>query len=326
MNNWVLSKSEYDILLKYIGCGNFPDADIIVFGNEEGTGGYSVEANVKARVNLFGKDTLGQEYKHMIKIDSNNFGFYEPSSLEGRKKVERYLKENEKSQPIGFSKGVFNQSIARICLALEQPNSRDWFKGKDNNEETWEMIKKYVIDELYEERRGIQTALTDWRPLPRENQTVWYEKEYGLIATSKDNNPYLSTFDKPLANSSSVQEFSEYYEDMKKRSDILKLMFEKSKAKVIISIGGCGGFKKDAFELMFGKGIFKPLKFKNANMYNSNGQELKSYYATVALGNKIKNIYLIPFPDPGQVFRTQEDALKMLEELTYEYIKPNILK
>lgn len=47
---WKLTKEEYDVLLSYIGCGNFPKADIIVFGNEEGTGGYSVEANVKARV------------------------------------------------------------------------------------------------------------------------------------------------------------------------------------------------------------------------------------------------------------------------------------
>lgn len=48
MGQWTLSKEEYERLLAYVGCGNFLDADIIVFGNEEGTGGYSVEANVKA--------------------------------------------------------------------------------------------------------------------------------------------------------------------------------------------------------------------------------------------------------------------------------------
>lgn len=56
MSEWRLSKDEYDMLLSYVGLGNVPNADIIVFGNEEGTGGYSVFANVKARVNLFGKD------------------------------------------------------------------------------------------------------------------------------------------------------------------------------------------------------------------------------------------------------------------------------
>ncbi|WKL03186.1 hypothetical protein Q0F98_05810 [Paenibacillus amylolyticus] len=39
VENWRLSKEEYKILLSYIGCGDIPNADILVFGNEEGTGG-----------------------------------------------------------------------------------------------------------------------------------------------------------------------------------------------------------------------------------------------------------------------------------------------
>jgi hypothetical protein len=321
MSEWRLTKKDYDILLSYIGCGNFPDADIIVYGNEEGTGGYSVEANVKARVNLFGKDPKGKDYLYCIKNNDPVHGFYEPSGREGGKKVEQYIKHNEKIQEDGFTAGSFNQAIARICLTLEDNKKNNWFESAEENTFAWETIKNYIVNELYKPRIGIQTALADWRPLPRENEKVW-PSEYSSIAKSKKNNYYLSTFDKPKSKKIFRNDFSDFKKDMQKRMNILKYLFEMSKCKVIIGIGGVNGFKKESLELMFGENIFKDLTIESADMFNKKGQRLSALTATVPLENKTLHIYLIPFPEAGNIFKTQKDALKMLNELTTRYIIP----
>jgi len=320
------------MLLSYIGCGNFPDADIIVFGNEEGTGGYSVEANVKARVELYGRDSNSSAAPTYL-IDPNDWtkGFYEPSASGGAKKVENYV-DSANIQQSGFVAGVFNPSIARICLALEDP-SLGWFSEEDESaerkKEAWARIKSYIINDLYEPRKGIQTALADWRPLPRANESTWYPEEYGDIANSLKNNQYLDVFNRPDRNTFNNKnytkpEFSNFTVDRLNRSDTLKRLFQFSKAKVVIGIGGANGFKKKALEMMFGKDLFTPLAFDTVDMRNNRGHQIQSFTAQLQLEDKTIHVFLIPFPSVGQIFKTQKDSLGMLKELTERYIKPII--
>ncbi|AHN24404.1 hypothetical protein [Lysinibacillus varians] len=320
---WKLTKEEYDVLLSYVGCGNFPEADIIVFGNEEGTGGYSVEANAKARVNLYGRDEITGQFLTCLKDGNWQNGFYEPNAYGGRRKVEKYILpiEIKKNK---FTKGVFNQTIARLCLAIEDP-SKDWFQGSSGSGATeWEEIKQFVSKQLYRPRDGVQTALADWRPLPRpsEREADWPKEEYSAISLSTKNNPYLAFFNNPKRNRKKPSDFSNFQEDMKKRLEILKNLFITSKANVIIGIGGVSGFKKDALELMFEDIKFVPLEFNTADMFTRKNRELQVLTSTISLPNKNLQIFLIPFPEAGNVFKTQEDALNMLKELFVQYINP----
>ncbi|MGO4107887.1 hypothetical protein [Paenibacillus sp. YAF4_2] len=50
------NKEQNDCLLYYMGCGNLPEADILFLGNEEGAGGYNIEANVEARYQCYGTE------------------------------------------------------------------------------------------------------------------------------------------------------------------------------------------------------------------------------------------------------------------------------
>lgn len=119
MEAWKLTKEEYDVLLSYIGCGNIPKADILVFGNEEGTGGYSVTANVKARTQLFGRDLVSGPIKHCVEADNWKNGFYQPDAQAGGKLVEEFLLPYERQHSSDFTGGVFNSAIARLCLSYE---------------------------------------------------------------------------------------------------------------------------------------------------------------------------------------------------------------
>ncbi|PJN57805.1 hypothetical protein PAEAM_39120 [Paenibacillus sp. GM1FR] len=82
VEDWRLSKAEYDILLSYIGCGDILNADILVFGNEEGTGGYTVTENVKARTRLITTDESSDVRNYCIEANNWREGFYYPN-LEG---------------------------------------------------------------------------------------------------------------------------------------------------------------------------------------------------------------------------------------------------
>src|SRR4051812_7188937 len=78
--NWNLSKPEYEKLLSFLGYGNVPEADIMVFGNEEGTGGYSEETNVKARCQEYGRDQK-DNYINTIKcIKTTNHRLFDSNS------------------------------------------------------------------------------------------------------------------------------------------------------------------------------------------------------------------------------------------------------
>lgn len=253
MEPWSLNEEEYKILLSYIGCGEIPKADILIFGNEEGTGGYSVTANVKARTQLFGRDEISGSIKHCIEENNWREGFYQPDAQTGGKLVEQFLLPHEKKHLNDFTGGVFNAAIARLCLASERSGEDNWFQGSANTT-AFNTIKEYIRQNLYKPRtEGIQTALLDWRPLPRLTESRWYTIEYGAVALSPENkpnqeNPYLAVFNKPKAKYNpkrySTSGFSDFKEDMEFRTRIIKNALIKSDAQILLGIGGAGGFKK----------------------------------------------------------------------------------
>lgn len=324
VENWRLSKEEYKILLSYIGCGDIPNADILVFGNEEGTGGYSVTENVKARTQLILAG--GDVSNYSIEAKNWREGFFYPDS-------DQLLATHENKRTKDFTAGVFNAAIARLCLAHERSSSNNWFQGAANVQ-AYEAIKEYIGRRLYKPRaEGIQTALIDWRPLPRLTERIW-PIEYGAVAASPEDkpnqdNPYLAVFNKPKGRFNpkkyTTTSFSDFKEDMNFRASIIKNALIKSKAQILLGIGGAGGFKKDALEVMFGKDIFSTIPF-TCDMRNSKGQLQKAFKAEVPLDNKTLYIFLIPFPSAGQGFSSQENALGMLEELSNNYLEPILMK
>ncbi|MEK4372369.1 MULTISPECIES: hypothetical protein [Paenibacillus] len=326
MEDWRLSKAEYDILLSYIGCGDILNADILVFGNEEGTGGYTVTENVKARTRLITTDESSDVRNYCIEANNWREGFYYPD-------FEGLFTGYEKKHSKGFTKGVFNAAIARLCLAHERNSQSNWFEGSPNTDEFC-VIKEYIGDKLYKPKtEGIQTALIDWRPLPRSTERKWYPNEYGAVALSPEDkpnqgNPYLAAFNKPKGRFKpqkySTSSFSDFKEDTNLRARIIKNALTKSRAQILLGIGGAAGFKKDALELMFGKNLFSSIPF-SCDMRNSKGQLQKAFKAEISLDNRVLYIFLIPFPSAGLGFISQENALGMLAELSDKYLKPILM-
>jgi hypothetical protein len=208
----------------------------------------------------------------------------------------------------------------------------DWFQTKKENLRAWDQIKEYIKNDLYSLGNGIKTALADWAPLPREGMGEWPE-EYAPIApptkkNPENNNPYLMAFHDPKYRHHQEEnvksQFSDFHKDVEIRAGILKALFQMSRAKVIIGIGGAGGYKKDALELMFSESIFRPLGFAETDMTTKSGGKLNAYNAVIQSEKRDINIFLVPFPLAGNVFKTKKDALCMLKELVCDYIKPII--
>lgn len=324
MQPYQMTEEQYRTLLSFVGYGDFANADIIVFGNEEHADGYSIEANVTARTNLFGRSDDGS-FLHRINFDDENYVYYESSVETGRQKIQTlHALEEPNTMPLHPKLSLLDLSLARLVLSLERTDDGDWFSGADQAEQ-WAQVKTFASQQLFCPRAtGIRTAITDWKPLPRNKADQWYSVPYGAIADHYPN-AYSRAFDKPLRKAgfkTLESSFSNFYEDMKQRALSLKQVFEQSSARVVLCLGGSTGFKKDALELMYGRNIFQEMTFQNVDMYNANGQKLTALYADVTLPTKSLRLLLVPFPEAGTIFKTQQDALQMLRELSANYIKP----
>lgn len=306
MNNKAcqLTEEQYRKLVSFLGYGDFMKADVIFFGNEEGAGGYSIEANINVRCNEYGKNEAG-EYENLLVDNDWEKGYWECQSMEDDKmKIEQFFTERDKNKGRKAARGGFLYSAARICKALED---------KENNQFpfTNDSIKKYLSENnLFRKREGIQSALVDWCPLPRRNQSDW-PPEYHLI----DKNKYLNAFQKlPQKNREKlIDAFSNYMEDVDTRLSILNELFMKSPAKVIVGFGGVNGMKRKVFERLYGESIFTTIEFKTVDMGN-----LESSKAIINLPNKKLHIYLLPFPQAGRVFKNNTMLFGCLQEVTEE--------
>lgn len=314
---WRISKEEYDVLVSYIGCGNFSKADVIIFGNEEGTGGNSVEANVKARYLYYGKNENG-EYEHCLDDDDWKKGFWDLSSNTDDNKVKRYLEENEEPhRQEDYTSGSFLSTIARICLATEnQDFPLDyWFASYPSNRDAEREIKYYIVNNLFKKTEGIQTGLVDWRPLPRPKQDWWGEEYRSIYPDGSVNNPYLAAFDR-RKNINASNLFSNFIEDREKRKKILKNAFSTFPAKIVISLGGVA-YKKAILEEMYDS-----IKFTSLDQLSVDIGNLKSYKGGVQLEDKNLFFFLLPFPAAGNVFENGDVMLQFFKEFTEIYARP----
>ncbi|WNS40732.1 hypothetical protein [Paenibacillus sp. MMS20-IR301] len=309
---WRISREQYKQLLSYIGCGNFPEADILFFGNEEGTGTYSIEANVEARCNTFGKAPGASGYSYIFG-DSPAQGYWEPSALGGRDKIIEYLRAKGADPKISDQvRSSFLKSIARIVLALENHSTApvsDWFEAVDSKEKRQE-ISGFALEGLFCPREGLQTALTDWRHLPRPQEGGWYD-EYAVTATIE--NRYSRAYNQFAAGME--DEFSNYSEDAEQRRQLLLQAFGHSRAGVLIGLGGANGFKKQVLSHMF-KVDFEPVDLGHGVMMNK---------ALARMKNKTMHIYLLPFPS-AQVYGSQAILHASLQTLVQDHLLPLVAK
>ncbi|MGD7024747.1 hypothetical protein ACQCVK_19365 [Rossellomorea vietnamensis] len=243
-NEWKLTEEKYRKLLAFIGYGDFKNADFIVFGNEEGTGGYGIEENVEARIGYYGKDENG-EYVDCINPNNPLEGFWDNSASN---KIARYLEDNgrENVEDIQYVKGSFLSTIARICLALEDEaaNSEFWFKTFTEHPDARDHIQLHILNNLFKSNSRIKTALSDWRPLPRSTENKW-PQEYHQIHPELKNNPYINAFNKVVTLPNEYRnDFSDFSQDVFKRLTILKNTFTASNSRIVLSLGGVNGMKR----------------------------------------------------------------------------------
>ncbi len=306
--HWVISKDQYTRLISYIGCGNFPKADILFFGNEEGTGTFSIEANVEARCSTFGKDAGSSAANYTFGNPDQN-GYWESSAIGGRDKVVEYLRaKGENPVVTDNTRSSFLTSISRMVLALEKRDTvplDHWFQSS-NVDGIQKQIKEFALKELFCPRKGIQTALSDWRHLPRPKEGAWYEA-YQLTDTIQAK--YLRAYNQ---FADGVEDsFSNYSRDVEKRRRLLMNAFEQSSATILIGLGGANGFKKEVLSHMFGVS-FEPVELEHGIMMNR---------AVAALTLKKMNIFLLPFPS-AQVYGNMEKLMDCLKIFVGEYLSP----
>jgi hypothetical protein len=316
---WKLTREKYQQLLSFIGYGNFPEADIIVFGNEEGTGGYGIEENVEARIRYYGKNETGK-YEDCVNKDNPSGGFWESGKED---KIARYLREQygEEVEDKFYTKGTFLSMVARICLALEwgSDSVSNLFQTYNKCPKLKETIQLYILNELFTKREGLQTCLSDWRPLPRPSERVWPTEYSEIWPDHSIGNPYLKAFNNPDIKEEIKTDFSNFTEDVKRRMALLKNAFVSSKAKVILCLGGANGVKKTVLKEMF---QLEERDFSSLDIKADASKNLSSYHATVHLRYKDLHILLLPFPQAGYGFQDGESMLNYYQQVTERYLYP----
>ncbi|WP_340014430.1 hypothetical protein [Paenibacillus sp. FSL K6-1318] len=128
-------------LVPWFGYGNFNEAEVVFFGNEEGLGGYPIEA-VLGRCQLYGYDS-----NTWIENDWR-LGYWDETSHDG------YLKLGKVTNEIRIAKGLpsvdpprrssspFLEFQARILLHFEQMD-KNWFNFKGNLlNDQWNQIQE----------------------------------------------------------------------------------------------------------------------------------------------------------------------------------------
>ncbi|PWW08720.1 hypothetical protein DFQ01_101446 [Paenibacillus cellulosilyticus] len=313
---WTISQEQYQTLVSYMGCGNFPNAKIVFFGIEEGTGGYAIPENVIARAETFGQFDNGSIVSSFTP-GSREDGYWEPNAQLGGQKVRQVLG----LPPVEpFTGGFFNSTIARISLALErpQPDSNHWFRLYPEDKNAAADIKRR-IGQLYrkDSECRIDFALTDWRPLPRPNMGKWYP-EYSTVNKSLFN----KAFDNVDFKRVHQDEFSHYTNDAIKRARLLHQLITSFSIPLIIGLGKIP-VKRKLLEKIFPGLQFE--SFQSAVFPNHPG-----LLGKVQLNGQMVHVLLLPFPDPsrdpwksnnGDV-RPGVFALQYYQEITNRYIKP----
>jgi len=290
----------------YIGCGPHRDADVLIMGNEEGTGGYpkEIDAHMVARFLLYGKSeeqvtNLVNQYRTLqgdfdqIPLDNNyayhygsswKDGFWEPNGLGGENKIEALIKARTGSIPVKTDTfSPFLMQSARIVYGLTTDSSipvEHWFRtgASDTSITVNTEIKEYARQRLFstDSPGRLKTALLDWRPLPRSTQDTW-PPLYGFLG--EDDSAYLEAYNFGGAAQSELRTLVE------SRVKVLRSAIVNSRASILIMTG-----EVSANKLQLAQAMFPDSRFISLPMRNN-----KAYYAQVNLPNKRMHVYLLPF-------------------------------
>ncbi len=191
-------------MIAFVGYGDFSNAEIIFFGNEEGTaGGPDLEIEINKRCH--------QYLNEGTPICSRNpeAGFY-------------IIPQNNIIGNIPML-----QFQARLLLHLINQKV-DWFQTKANKPARFECIKAYTTYLLYKETSPlIKSALVDLGPLPRSNGNAW-------LYENLNRRQYDRAFS--YENQDNIDNY--YLELSLQRSKVIKRLLNKcGQAKILIGIG-----------------------------------------------------------------------------------------
>lgn len=313
MKYWVINKNQYEKMLCHIGSGDLQNADIIVFGNEGGAGGKPLYAIIEGIERYAPKGFGENQVTSTLDLNGNwDAGFWDTSAIICEQMAFEIMQENNVKLPDkGFVKGGFLQYCARISLAIEDTkNDIDyWFKPMGQNTEAAHHIKEYIREGLFQPRKGIQTFIMDWRPLPRPNQN-WWGEEYSVI----DKDRFFLAFNLK-SRKEYCDEFTNYSKDALRRKEILKNAILTSRAKVIIGFGEVDTKQNLIKEIL-------DLSLSDFKEITVDGVTVKAFACRkkYEVKNDELNIFLLPFPVAGKgPFKNGEEMNKF-----YTYIARNI--
>ena len=307
-----ITKAQYQKLLTYIGCGDLAEADIIIFGNEEGTGGNDLSANIVARCDYFGKNKEGCYTDCVNNEEGENSGYWQKNSQAGGEIVKSLsVGESQKDSKEGTKWSSFLLSIARMVLALEHPEIEveTWFKemGEDSISE---QVRKVRDNGLFTgSEKGTKLGLMDWRPLPRRNEECigaeWPSEYEGI-----DDRAYLSAFNYNKSNKPREDNFSNYTDDVKTRKQIINNFFKTYPKRIIIGLGDIDTKKRLLMN------IFEGISFTPMKDFG------KALHGVVEQEGGSLNIYLLPFPMSGLKSFKAGEMLPYFERFTKMYLVP----
>jgi hypothetical protein len=309
-----LTQEQIEKLLPWFGYGHFRKANLVFLGNEEGLGGYPIQA-VIARTRVYGNDEntwINGNWKEGYWDETGYQGYQLLGQVTNQIREEMGLPVFEKKKDRYFPIIDFQ---ARILLSFEEPDY-DWFQKKtwyQKHDPGQHAKLESTIQNLYTDGFQIKAALVDWRPLPRPTEDVW-------PYTGIDKNLYLNAFalkDPFVQKVKQVFDGRLHSEDLDlyskmlfDRTKLMKTVFSTFPFPLLIAAGDLGA-KKKLIEFIFAD---HPISFKRFHLPSGKYYEI----AEVDLGHKKLSIILTTF------FNHRDNCLQLtgLRDLTEHVIKP----
>jgi hypothetical protein len=313
-----LSQEYIEKLLPWFGYGHFRDADIVFLGNEEGLGGYPIQATI-GRTKVYGNDEntwINGNWKEGYWDETGHKGYLQLGVVTNHIREEMGLPAFVKKKDNYFPILDFQ---ARILLSIEEPDY-DWFQLKSWYEEhdpKQHQKLESTIQDLYSDRLKVKAALVDWRPLPRSSEEDWPytgidENKY--LAAFSLKNPYFGNVKRVIKRSLDIELLDSYSKMLYDRIQLMKTVFSTFPFHVLIGAGDLRSKKRLLKFIFAGHNLsFKRLPLQNGKYYE---------IAELNLSHRKLNIILTTF------FNHRNNCLQLvgLRDLTEHVIKPLLNK
>jgi len=311
-----LTDEDIEELLPWFGYGHFKEVNIVFLGNEEGLGGYPIEATL-ARTRVYGKcekTWLTENWEDGYWDETGYAGYLKLGEVTNQIRAELglspFVKEKEGYFPIlDFQ--------ARLLLSLEEPDN-DWFQLKgwySFHDPAKGTQLKNTIRNLYSNTRKFKAGLVDWRPLPRPDENSWpytgIDKKRYLDAFSLKR-PYYENV-KNVLNERGLQkdiDLDPYSTMLYKRVTLMKNVLSGFPFSLLIGAGAVAS-KKRLLQLIFND---QRINFKKKPLSGGKKYEI----ADIKVRDRSFTVLLTPF------FNHRKNCLQLtgLKELVDNVIKP----